>query len=287
MVATGLERSGPRRSLRRPAGTVHDRWPHTGTMARRARGTAPPGDRRPVAAPLRSSVAPRIRFQHQNIHDLTSSSRLHPIGDRWQCRVVPPGRDLRPWEVTRAPRTMAADRDPVARGEVPMSGFLYKLRNDDRKVFGLGAWVFSFFAIVFGFAALAVAGAALSNSKDAKSVAAVGGARIGEADKPREGRVGVSLPHPEPRRARRRDDVCDVHHLHRAVKSATPCFASRGPDALRVPGRDRPLRQRLRAAEAPCARARDVFSGLSPWSDPRTARRPAVLRAGRSAGGVR
>ena len=57
-----------------------------------------------------------------------------------------------------------------------MSRFLDRLRKDDRKVFGLGAWVFSFFAIVFGFAALAVAGAALSNSKDAKSVAAVGGA---------------------------------------------------------------------------------------------------------------
>ena len=43
-------------------------------------------------------------------------------------------------------------------------------------MFGLGAWIFSFFAIVFAFGALAVAGSALSNSKDAKSVAAVGGA---------------------------------------------------------------------------------------------------------------
>jgi FtsP/CotA-like multicopper oxidase with cupredoxin domain/plastocyanin len=52
---------------------------------------------------------------------------------------------------------------------------LYKLRKDDRKVFGLGAWIFSGFAIVFAFAALAVAGNALTNSKDAKSVAAAGG----------------------------------------------------------------------------------------------------------------
>jgi plastocyanin len=53
---------------------------------------------------------------------------------------------------------------------------LYKLRKEDRKVFGLGAWVFSFFAILFGFGALAVAGSALSKSEDAQSVAAVGGA---------------------------------------------------------------------------------------------------------------
>lgn len=57
-----------------------------------------------------------------------------------------------------------------------MSRLLFKLRREDRKVFGLGAWIFSFFALVFGFGALAVAGSALSNSKDAKSVAAVGGA---------------------------------------------------------------------------------------------------------------
>jgi uncharacterized cupredoxin-like copper-binding protein len=50
------------------------------------------------------------------------------------------------------------------------------LRSDDRKVFGLGAWVFSFFALAFGFCALAVAANALTNSEDAKSVAAVGGA---------------------------------------------------------------------------------------------------------------
>jgi FtsP/CotA-like multicopper oxidase with cupredoxin domain len=50
------------------------------------------------------------------------------------------------------------------------------LRTDDRKVFGLGAWVFSFFALAFGFCALAVAANALTNSEDAKSVAAVGGA---------------------------------------------------------------------------------------------------------------
>ena len=52
----------------------------------------------------------------------------------------------------------------------------FKLRKEDRQVFGLGAWIFSFFAIVFAFAALAVAGNALTNSNDAKSVAAVGGA---------------------------------------------------------------------------------------------------------------
>jgi plastocyanin len=50
-----------------------------------------------------------------------------------------------------------------------------KLRKDDRKVFGLGAWIFSFFAVVFAFGALAIAGNALTNSEDAKSVAAVGG----------------------------------------------------------------------------------------------------------------
>jgi uncharacterized cupredoxin-like copper-binding protein len=49
-------------------------------------------------------------------------------------------------------------------------------RKDDRKVFGLGAWIFSFFALAFGFCALAVAANALTNSEDAKSVAAVGGA---------------------------------------------------------------------------------------------------------------
>jgi len=49
------------------------------------------------------------------------------------------------------------------------------LRKDDRQVFGLGAWIFSFFAIVFGLSALAIAANALSTSEDAKSVAAVGG----------------------------------------------------------------------------------------------------------------
>jgi len=52
----------------------------------------------------------------------------------------------------------------------------FRLRKEDREVFGLGAWIFSFFAIVFAFGALAVAGNALSNSEDAQSVAAVGGA---------------------------------------------------------------------------------------------------------------
>jgi manganese oxidase len=51
----------------------------------------------------------------------------------------------------------------------------FRLRKQDRQVFGLGAWIFSFFAIVFAFGALAVAGNALANSKDAKSVAAIGG----------------------------------------------------------------------------------------------------------------
>jgi manganese oxidase len=50
------------------------------------------------------------------------------------------------------------------------------LRKDDRKVFGLGAWVFSSFALAFGFCALAIAANALTTSEDAKSVAAVGGA---------------------------------------------------------------------------------------------------------------
>ncbi|MGZ4690568.1 MAG: multicopper oxidase domain-containing protein [Acidimicrobiia bacterium] len=52
----------------------------------------------------------------------------------------------------------------------------FRLRKQDRQVFGLGAWIFSFFAIVFAFGALAVAANALTTSKDAKSVAAVGGA---------------------------------------------------------------------------------------------------------------
>jgi FtsP/CotA-like multicopper oxidase with cupredoxin domain/uncharacterized cupredoxin-like copper-binding protein len=52
----------------------------------------------------------------------------------------------------------------------------FRLKREDRQVFGLGAWIFSFFAIVFAFGALAVAGNALSTSKDAQTVAAVGGA---------------------------------------------------------------------------------------------------------------
>ena len=50
------------------------------------------------------------------------------------------------------------------------------LSKDDRKVLGLGAWIFSFFALIFGFGALAIAANALTKSEDAKSVAAVGGA---------------------------------------------------------------------------------------------------------------
>lgn len=52
----------------------------------------------------------------------------------------------------------------------------FRLRKADRQVFGLGAWIFSFFAIVFAFGALAIAGNALSNSEDAQTIAAVGGA---------------------------------------------------------------------------------------------------------------
>jgi uncharacterized cupredoxin-like copper-binding protein len=51
----------------------------------------------------------------------------------------------------------------------------FRLRKEDRQVFGLGAWIFSLFAIVFGLSALAIAANALSNSEDAQSVAAVGG----------------------------------------------------------------------------------------------------------------
>jgi uncharacterized cupredoxin-like copper-binding protein len=50
------------------------------------------------------------------------------------------------------------------------------LRKEDRQVFGLGAWIFSFFAIVFAFGALALSGSAMHSSEDAKSIAAVGGA---------------------------------------------------------------------------------------------------------------
>ena len=52
----------------------------------------------------------------------------------------------------------------------------FKLKKDDREVFGLGAWIFAFFAVVLAFGALAVAANALNDSKDAKAVAAVGGA---------------------------------------------------------------------------------------------------------------
>ena len=52
----------------------------------------------------------------------------------------------------------------------------FKLKKDDREVFGLGAWIFAFFAVVLAFGALVVAANALSDSKDAKAVAAVGGA---------------------------------------------------------------------------------------------------------------
>ncbi len=51
----------------------------------------------------------------------------------------------------------------------------FRLKKEDRQVFGLGAWIFSSFAIVFAFGALALAGNALSKSEDAQTVAAVGG----------------------------------------------------------------------------------------------------------------
>ena len=49
-------------------------------------------------------------------------------------------------------------------------------KRGDREVFGLGAWLFGLLAVIMAFGALAVAGTALTNSKDAKKVAAVGGA---------------------------------------------------------------------------------------------------------------
>jgi uncharacterized cupredoxin-like copper-binding protein len=51
----------------------------------------------------------------------------------------------------------------------------FRLRKEDRQVFGLGAWIFSFFAIVFAFGALALAGNAMNKSEDAQTVAAAGG----------------------------------------------------------------------------------------------------------------
>ncbi len=51
-----------------------------------------------------------------------------------------------------------------------------RLRRDDREAIGAGAAIFAFLAVVLAFAAIAVAGNALSTSKDAKAVAAVGGA---------------------------------------------------------------------------------------------------------------
>lgn len=53
---------------------------------------------------------------------------------------------------------------------------MIRAQRGDREVFGLGAWLFGILAVVLAFGALAVAGNALSNSKDAKEVAAVGGA---------------------------------------------------------------------------------------------------------------
>lgn len=48
-------------------------------------------------------------------------------------------------------------------------------RRDDRKGYGLGAWMFGLLALVLAFGALVVAGKSLTNSKEAKEVAAVGG----------------------------------------------------------------------------------------------------------------
>ena len=53
---------------------------------------------------------------------------------------------------------------------------MLRLRRNDREVFGLGAWIFAFFAVLLAFGALGVAANAISTSKDAKEVAAVGGA---------------------------------------------------------------------------------------------------------------
>ncbi|MGZ8764972.1 MAG: hypothetical protein ACXW2C_04655, partial [Acidimicrobiia bacterium] len=50
-----------------------------------------------------------------------------------------------------------------------------RARSGDREVFGLGAWLFGILAVVLAFGALAVAGNALTNSKDAKQAAALGG----------------------------------------------------------------------------------------------------------------
>ena len=50
-----------------------------------------------------------------------------------------------------------------------------KITGEDRKVFGLGAWVFALFAVVLSFGALWVAGYAMNKSEDAQKAAAVGG----------------------------------------------------------------------------------------------------------------
>ena len=54
-----------------------------------------------------------------------------------------------------------------------MRGF--KLRRNDREVFGLGAWVFAMLATLLAFSALGLAASANSKSNDAKQVAAIGG----------------------------------------------------------------------------------------------------------------
>jgi FtsP/CotA-like multicopper oxidase with cupredoxin domain/plastocyanin len=51
-----------------------------------------------------------------------------------------------------------------------------RAKRGDREIFGMGAWIFGILAVILAFGALAVAGNALSTSKDAKDVAAVGGA---------------------------------------------------------------------------------------------------------------
>ena len=50
-----------------------------------------------------------------------------------------------------------------------------KITGEDRKVFGLGAWVFALFAVILAFGALWVAGDAMGKSKDAEKAAALGG----------------------------------------------------------------------------------------------------------------
>jgi FtsP/CotA-like multicopper oxidase with cupredoxin domain len=51
-----------------------------------------------------------------------------------------------------------------------------RLSTADKRVYGLGAWIFGLFAVLLAFGALWVAGSAMNKSEDAQAVAAVGGA---------------------------------------------------------------------------------------------------------------